>query len=46
MHDIVFIQLEPNILEGEITKSGQADLSEGVIDDRITSKGCETNFVC
>ena len=44
VHDIVLIQLGPNILEGEITKSGQADLSERTIDDRILSKGCETNL--
>ena len=46
MHDIVLIQLGLNILEGSITKSGQPDLREGAISDRITPKRCETNLVC
>ena len=46
MHNIVLIQLGLNILEGNIAKSGQADLCEGAIGDRITQKGCETNLVC
>ena len=46
MHDVVFIQLGLNILEGNIAKSGQADLCEGTIGDRIAPKGYETNLVC
>jgi len=46
MHDIVIIQLGLNILEGSITKSGQADLCRRAIDDRITSKGCKTDLGC
>ena len=46
MHDVVFIQLGLNILEGNIAKSGQADLHEGAIGDRTAPKGCETNLVC
>ena len=46
MHDIFLIQFGLNIVEGNITESGQADLSERAIGDRITSKGCETNLVC
>jgi len=46
MHDIVLIQLGLNILEGNITKSGQADLYKRAIDDRIISKGCKTNLGC
>jgi len=46
MHDIVLIQLGLNILEDSITKSGQANLCERAIDDRITSKGCKTNLGC
>jgi hypothetical protein len=39
MDDIVLIQLGPNILEGSITQSGQANLGERAICDRIASKG-------
>ena len=46
MHDIVLIQLGLNILEGNVAKSGQADLHEGAIGDRTAPKGCETNLVC
>ena len=46
MHDIVLIQLRLNILEGNIAKSGQTDLREEAIGDRITSRGCVTNLVC
>jgi len=46
MHDIVLIQLGLNILEGSITKSGQADLCKRVIGDLITSIWCETNLGC
>ena len=46
MHDIVLIELGLNILEGNITKPGQANLSERAIDDHITSKGWETNLTC
>jgi len=45
MHDVVLIQLGPNILEGNIAKSGQADLCKRVIGDHIVSKRCETNLV-
>ena len=38
MHDVVLIQLGPNILESSITKSSQADLCKRFIDDHITSK--------
>jgi len=46
MYDIVLIQLGPNILEGKIAKSGQADLSERAMDNCILPKGCEANLVC
>ena len=46
MHDVVLIELELDILEGNIAKSGQADLSKRTIDDCITSKGWETNLAC
>ena len=39
MHDIVLVELGLNIIEGNITKPGQADLSERAVDDRIVSKG-------
>jgi len=45
MHDIVLIQLGLNILQGNIAKSGQANLREGAISNRITSKGCETTLL-
>jgi len=35
MHDVVLIQLGPNILQGKITKPGQTDLSERAIDNPI-----------
>jgi len=46
MHDVVLIQLGPNILESNIAKSIQADLCKRFIDDHITSKRCETNLSC
>ena len=46
MYDIVLIQLGLNVLEGNIAKSGQADLREGAISNHIASKGCEANLVC
>ena len=44
MHDIFPIQLGPNIAEGNITKSGQDDLSERAISDWIASNR-EKNLV-
>jgi len=45
MYDVVLIYIEPNILQGKITKSSQADLSERAIGNCILSKGCETDLV-
>ena len=45
MHDIVLIQLGPNILEGNITKSGQADLYKRAIDDHIIRRGARRTLV-
>jgi len=46
MHDIVLIKLGLNVLQGNIAKSGKADLRGGVISDRITPKRCQPNLVC
>ena len=46
LHDIIFIQLGLDILEGNITKSSQADLSETVIKVRIAQERYEANLVC
>ena len=43
LHDIILVQLGPDILEGDITKPSQTDLSEGVIDEH-SPEGCETNL--
>ena len=37
VHDVILIQLVFNILEGNITKSGQPDLRECVVGERILS---------
>ena len=46
MHDIVLVQLGLDVLEGDIAKSGQANLRERAIGGWVTSKRCETNLVC
>ena len=46
IHDVVLIQLRPNIFKGEIAKPGQADLSKRAMGNGILSKGCETNLIC
>jgi len=45
VHDIVLIQLGPNIVEGKAAKPGQANLSERAMGNHILSKWFETNLV-